>query len=312
MIDVSKKFNTLRSARAEGVLFASPETVRRVKRDEVPKGNVFEVARAAGIAAAKQTASWIVFCHPIPVDWIEVQLSADGNALKAVAEVKSVWKTGVEMEALTAVAAALLNAYDMLKPLDDSLHIGEIRLVKKKGGKSDFVNRFENPLQAAVLVISDSTFAGTREDKSGKIIRDFLLAQDLQVPVYEVLPDDRERIARRLRKLADDGGIDLIVTTGGTGLGPKDVTPEATKEVIEREAPGIAEAIRRHGKDRTPYAMLSREVVGVRGRTLIVNLPGSSRGARESLDALFPGLLHAFPMLWGGGHPEPKPKGEKA
>ena len=119
---------------------------------------------------------------------------------------------------------------------------------------------------------------------------------------YEVLPDDCEQIRERLKILADREEIDLILTTGGTGLGPKDITPEVTRDVIDREAPGVAEAIRDHGMDRTPYAMLSRGVCGLRGETLIINLPGSTRGATESVEALFPGLLHAFSMIRGGGH----------
>ncbi len=302
MIDVSPKFNTLRYAKAKGVLYASPETIQRVKDNTVPKGDVLQVARAAGIQAAKQTAQWIVFCHPIPLDWVEVSAEVEDDSIKVFAEVRSVWKTGVEMEALTAVSAALLNMYDMLKPLDDALKIGTIQLVKKRGGKSDFTDAFPEPIKAGVLVISTSTYEGSREDKSGRVIQEFLKNQPVEVVEYKVVPDDRAQIEQTLQEWADDRGLDLIFTTGGTGLGPYDLTPEATRAVIEREVPGIAEAIRRHGKDRTPFAMLSREVVGVRGKTLIVNLPGSSRGAKESLEALFPGLLHAFPMLWGGGH----------
>ena len=307
MIDVSSKFNTLRYAKAKGILYARPETIARVKENTVPKGDVLQVARAAGIQAAKQTASWIVFCHPIPIDWIEISTEITENEIKVMAEVRTVWKTGVEMEALTAVTAALLNMYDMLKPLDDELKIGSVQLVKKRGGKSDFSDVFPEPLTAGILVISTSTFEGNREDKSGKIIQKFLERQPVVVKEYTIVPDDKGKIINILTQWVDEKKLDLIFTTGGTGLGPYDITPEATREVIEREVPGIAEAIRRHGKDRTPFAMLSREVVGVRGQTLIVNLPGSSRGAQESLEALFPGLLHAFPMLWGGGHtPEGK------
>jgi cyclic pyranopterin monophosphate synthase len=208
----------------------------------------------------------------------------------------------VEMEAITAVSAALLNAYDMLKPLDDSLSFGGIRVVKKKGGKSDFRDRPDPSITVAVLVISDSTHQGKRQDKSGLIIKEFLERQGMAVQVYEILPDDRERIRARLTELVDEQGVRLIFTTGGTGLGPKDLTPEATRAVIDKEVPGIAEAVRKHGKERTPYAMLSRELVGVRGKSLIVTLPGSSKGAQESMEALFPGLLHAFPMMDGGGH----------
>ncbi len=293
MIDVSPKFNTLRYAKAKGILYASPQTIQRVKENQVPKGDVLQVARAAGIQAAKQTAQWIVFCHPIPIDWVEISTEIGDDTIKVLAEVRTVWKTGVEMEALTAVSAALLNMYDMLKPIDDELKIGTIQLVKKRGGKSDFVDAFPEPLKAGVLVISTSTFEGTREDKSGAVIKTFLQQQPVEVVAYQVVPDDPQLIEQTLKTWADEQRLDLIFTTGGTGLGPYDLTPEATRRVIEKEVPGIAEAMRRHGKDRTPYAMLSREVVGIRGKTLIVNLPGSSKGAKESLEAIFPGVLHA-------------------
>ncbi len=302
MIDVSPKFYSLRYAKAEGFLRGASATIDRIFERQVPKGDVLEVARAAGIAAAKRCSDLIVFCHPIPLDWVEISYERCEAAMRVVCEVRSVWKTGVEVEAITGVTGALLNAYDMVKPLDSALSFGDIRVVEKRGGKSDFTDTFPEPLRAAVLVISDSTHAGTRKDKSGRIIKEFLERQPVRVAVYEILPDDRQRIAARLRGLADDEGVQLVFTTGGTGLGPRDVTPEATAEIIDREVPGIAEAIRRHGRDRTPYAMLSRGLAGVRGNCLIVNLPGSSKGARESLEALFPGLLHIFPMLRGAGH----------
>ncbi len=306
MIDVSPKFNTLRYAKAQGILKAKPETIKRVAEKTVPKGDVFQVARAAGINAAKNAASWITFCHTLPLDWAEVSFDIREDHIIISAEVKAVWKTGVEMEAMTAVTGALLNAYDMLKPIDPDISFSDVTLVKKKGGKSDFKDEFAAPLKIAVLVLSDSTYAGDRKDKSGLIIKDYLKGRSLETFFYEILPDDAQKIETRLIELCDDEKCDLIFTTGGTGFGPKDLTPEATLKVIKKEAPGIVEAIRKHGKERTPYAMLAREVAGVRDTTVIINLPGSSKGAEESLQALFPGLLHAFPMLWGGGHDENK------
>jgi molybdenum cofactor biosynthesis protein MoaC len=302
MIDVSPKFNSLRYALAEGYLYGRKGTLQRVFDKTVPKGDVTEVARAAGINAAKRCADWITFCHPIPLDWVGVKLEQEKEKIKVTAEVRSVWKTGVEMEAITAVSAALLNAYDMLKPLDDSLSFGDIRVVKKKGGKSDFSDSFKKDIKTAILVMSDSTHAGKRKDKSGKLIREFLADKPVKIEFYEVLPDDSEVIADRLRQLTDDEKVKLIFTTGGTGLGPRDVTPEATLTVIDRSVPGIVEAIRSHGRDRTPFAMLSRGEAGLRGDSVIINLPGSSKGALESLQALFPGLLHIFPMIKGKGH----------
>jgi len=308
MIDVSPKFNSLRYALAEGFLYGKKKTLQKVFDRTVPKGDVTEVARAAGINAAKRCADWITFCHPIPLDWVEVSLAQEKDRIKVTAEVRSVWKTGVEMEAITAVSAALLNAYDMLKPLDDSLSFGDIRVVRKKGGKSDFSDSLKKDIRTAVLVISDSTHAGKRKDKSGAMIQEFLADKPVQIAVYEVLPDDSELIADRLRHLADDEKVQLVFTTGGTGLGPRDVTPEATLAVIDRSVPGIVEAVRSYGRDRTPFAMLSRGEAGVRGDYVIINLPGSSRGAQESLQALFPGLLHIFPMMQGKGHGKTKKK----
>ncbi len=135
MIDVSEKFNTLRYAMAEGYLYCRPEILQRVADKSVPKGDVLEVARAAGIIAAKRCSDMIVFCHPIPLDWVEVTFEIEPEHIRVVAEVRSVWKTGVEVEAITAVTGALLNAYDMLKPLDQEMSFGGVRVVKRKAAR---------------------------------------------------------------------------------------------------------------------------------------------------------------------------------
>ncbi len=302
MINVSEKSNTLRYARAEGVLTASPNTIQRIAHQAVPKGDVLATARAAGISAAKRTSDIIVFCHPLPLDWVDLSFELEENHLKVIAEVETVWKTGVEMEAITAVSAALLNAYDMLKPLDKEMTIGEIKVIKKKGGKTQYREEFEVPLKTAVLVISDSTFEGTRKDKSGQVIKELLANQPVEVASYEILPDDETQIRDRVSSLIKQESYDLVITTGGTGFGPKDFTPEAIKPLLDKPAPGIVEKLRCYGTQRTPYAMLSREIAGTIGQSLVVTLPGSSKGARESMQALFPGVLHIFPMLKGGKH----------
>jgi molybdenum cofactor synthesis domain-containing protein len=212
------------------------------------------------------------------------------------------------MEALTAVSVAALTVYDMLKPLDKKLVIEKIVLLEKKGGKSDFQSQFPKPLKVGVLVISDSTFKGERKDESGEIIRNRLKEYPIVLEEFIILPDDKEKISKEVIRLSDKQKLDIIITTGGTGLGPKDVTPEATKEVLDRIVPGITEAMRSFGQRRTPYAMLSRNLAGVRGKTLIINLPGSSRGAEESMNSLFPGILHSMKMIRGGGHNSSKNK----
>jgi cyclic pyranopterin phosphate synthase len=297
---VTSKTTTLRRASAAARVRTTPEAIARMRSNDLPKKDVLVVSRVAATAAVKKTSELIPYCHPIPIDWVDVSFEVGENFVDIEASVEAVWKTGVEMEALTAVSTAALTIYDMLKPLDQEIVIESVKLEQKKGGKSSYKDPVPPGFEAAVVVTSDGTAAGTREDKSGRLICDRLRSFGIE-PRYEILPDDEEKIVSLLRELIDQD-TDLVVTTGGTGLGPRDVTVEATRRVIEREVPGVLEASRSYGQSRTPYAMLSRGVAGVCGRTLIVNLPGSSRGADESMNAILPGLFHAYPMLRGGGH----------
>lgn len=151
-----------------------------------------------------------------------------------------------------------------------------------------------------VLTVSDKSSRGERTDESGKACREVLAALDVRLVKYDIVPDERKVVSQRLREWADEEGIDLIVTTGGTGLAPRDVTPEATLEVIDRLAPGFAEVMRAESLNKTSYAMLSRGVAGTRNRTLIINLPGSPKAVRECLQAILPVLPHAVEVLRGG------------
>jgi molybdopterin adenylyltransferase len=154
-------------------------------------------------------------------------------------------------------------------------------------------------INAAVLTISDSVSAGTRTDRSGPAVRDRLERLGWKVSVLEVIPDEPAQITGRLATLADGGQVSAIFTTGGTGVAPRDVTPEATRAVLDREIPGMAEAMRARGREATPLAALSRSVVGTRGLVLIVNLPGSPKGAVESLDAIVELAPHVLELLRG-------------
>lgn len=151
---------------------------------------------------------------------------------------------------------------------------------------------------AAVLTVSDSVTQGTRDDESGALAQRILMENDIDEVKRAYVADDAEAISKSLIDLVESG-VDLVVTTGGTGLGPRDVTPEATKAILEREAPGVPELMRAAGVAHTPLAALARGVAGVRGRTLVVNLPGSPRAVRESLDALLPVLPHALALVAG-------------
>ena len=152
---------------------------------------------------------------------------------------------------------------------------------------------------AGVLTLSDKGALGEREDLSGPLIKEALKEAGFQVLAYRILPDDYEEILVVLVDWVDRKGLDLIITTGGTGLSPRDVTPEATKAAIEREVPGIAEAIRAEGLKHTPYAMLSRGIAGIRKQSLIINLPGSPKAVEESLQVILPVLRHALEKIKG-------------
>lgn len=304
MNDITGKKTTLRTAQAEGFVFCKPETIIRIKENTLPKGDLFGVAKAAALLGSKKTSELIPHCHPVSIDsfQIEFEIISDKNAVRILTTAKSIGKTGIEMEALTGVSVASLVIYDLLKPIDKELEISSIRLLEKKGGKTDSqITKFAAGSKAGILVCSDSTFQGKREDGSGKAILNLLKEHDVETVKSEILPDEPEQIRNTILEWSKLG-LDLIVTTGGTGLGPRDNTPEAIKEILEQEIPGIAEAMRSFGQDRTPFAMLSRSIAGRIGKTLIVCVPGSTNGATESLQAILPAVFHAKKMMRGEGH----------
>jgi len=302
MIDVSNKIKTARTAKAQAVLRLNAETMQLIHQNKIPKGNPLEVAKVAAVQAAKNTSNIIPYCHPLPIDYAGIEYEFGEEKITVTATVKAIYKTGVEMEALTAAAVAALTLYDMMKMLDSSMEIIGVKLLEKTGGKSDFKTKYEKALRAAVLVMSDSIASGTKSDLSGQLIIERLKKEEVDVVDYKIIPDDIVQITQSLIRYVDDDKLDLVITTGGTGLSPRDCTPEAMKKVIEREVPGIPETVRSYGQERTPFSMLSRAKAGIRGRTLIVNLPGSKKGVIDSLNALFPGLIHSFKMMHGGGH----------
>ena len=307
MIDVSNKADTLRLAIAQAIIKVTPETIDLVKNQKTPKGDIIEAAKISAALGAKKTWELIPYCHPIPIDHISTDLSLYESTIEIKVNVKSIWKTGVEMEALTGCTIAALTVYDMLKPIDELLSIESIKLLDKIGGKRDFIEKsLDRKITVAIFVISDSTFNGTRVDKSGKAIIDRLknntYSTNTEIIGYEILPDNIDKIKAYLIKYSDEKKVDLIITSGGTGFSKRDVTPEATRIVIDKETNGISEAIRSYGQRRTPLSMLSRGVSGTRNKTLIINLPGSAKAVSESLDLLLPSIFHAFNMLGGKGH----------
>lgn len=302
MRDITSKITTLRTAKAIGTVFCSENTILLIQKNEIPKGNIFEFARAAGFFAAKKTDQLLPHCHPVGIDSMEMsfEISHQPSAILISAETKFIGRTGIEMESLTAVSIAALTIYDMLKPVDNQLSIGDIKLIDKKGGKSER-KYFNTPPSCAVLVCSDSTFEGKREDNSGKKIIEMLEKQGITTIEYKILPDEKIAIQTQIKTWVEKD-IHYIFTTGGTGLGPRDNTVSAVSEILERDADGITEAMRAHGQMRTPLAMMSRAVAGSIAYTTIITLPGSSDGVRECLEAILPAVFHARKMLKGGGH----------
>jgi cyclic pyranopterin phosphate synthase len=300
MFDIGDKSETLRTAIAQAIVKVEPTTVTLIKEGKSPKGSIFDAARLSATMAAKRAWDLLPYCHPIPIDSIKVDVSLKEQSIEVTVDVKNVAKTGVEMEALTGACIAALTIYDMLKPVDETLSIESVRVLKKRGGLKTFVERFERVLKAAVLVTSDSR--GEREDQSGKVVIDRLLKNGFDVVEYKVIPDEADLLESQLKRFCDELKVDIVITSGGTGLGPRDITPETTKKVIEKEVSGVTEFLRAYGQKRTPLSMLSRGIAGIRGTTVIVNLPGSVKAVSESLDSLFPGILHIYKMLWGYEH----------
>jgi cyclic pyranopterin monophosphate synthase len=302
MFDVGDKSETLRIATAQAIVKVRPKTIRLIKEGKSPKGNIVDAARISATTAAKRTWDLLPYCHPIPIDHIKVDVLIKTESIEVDVQVKTTWKTGVEMESLTGASIGALTIYDMLKPVDESLAIESVKLLAKSGGMKDFYERYSKPLKAFVIVISDSVSKGERSDKSGKLAVERLKSSGFEIVDYRVIPDDTSQIESSLIIACDERKVDLVLTCGGTGLGPHDVTPEATERLLEKEVLGISEALRMHGQKRTPLSMLSRGAAGIRGKTVIVNLPGSVKAVSESLDALIPGILHASKMLGGHGH----------
>jgi cyclic pyranopterin monophosphate synthase len=302
MVNITHKSNSLRQAIATAqVLVSKQETIDAIRQKNVPKGDVFEFSRAAGLLAIKKTSDTIPDCHPLPVEYAAITYSIDGLKILINVEVHTIYKTGVEVEAMHGAAITALTIYDMLKPLDKGIEISSIKLEEKKGGKSDIKYKYPDTVRCAVITCSDSVAKGVNPDISGDTIVEKLKQHKVNVSFREAIPDDFDTIQEEVRKLVSEG-FQLIVFTGGTGLSARDVTPDAVSALLDRDIPGLMEAARAYGQQRTPYAMLSRGVAGFVGDTLVITLPGSPRGVAESMDSMFPYILHVFRVKEGVRH----------
>ncbi len=300
MVDITHKKNTLRTAVAQAtVKTSSIKTIEAILTKQIPKGDVFEMAKTAGLFAAKRTSDMIPDCHPLPIEFTSVEYQVENLSIHIKVTIKTLYKTGVEVEAMHAASVVAITMYDMLKPVDKGIEIENIKLLHKKGGKSSYKDSGKG-LTAAVIVCSDSISAGQKEDRAGKAIIKKLEDCEVSISEYIVIPDEFDQIQEKTKQFI--GSNQLVIFTGGTGLSPRDVTPQALEPLLEQRIPGVEEAIRNYGQNRMPYAMLSRSIAGVIGNSIILALPGSTKGAEESMEAVFPALLHAFKILKGAQH----------
>ncbi|WP_157121033.1 bifunctional molybdenum cofactor biosynthesis protein MoaC/MoaB [Nocardia miyunensis] len=384
MVDVSAKADTARIAVAAGELRTTAEVVTLVRADDMPKADVLSTARLAGISGAKKTSELIPLCHQLALTKVDVRFGFTADTITIEATAKTTGPTGVEMEALTAVAVAGLTLHDMVKAVDPAAVLNNVRLLTKDGGKrghwerpgaqapattdspehtstessmhaqhpaadahpasrtsvgspgapghaqppansdaseappvavaADSIHATHESVAhregsaagaeprgsrtAVVLVASTGVAAGTRVDKTGPVLRNWLAGLGFSVREPLVYAD-ADIAAGLADALAGQPG--LVITTGGTGASPTDATPEATRAVLDRELPGVAEQIRLKGAATFPLAALSRGIAGLAGRTVVINLPGSPGGVRDGISVLEPLLDHLLAQVAGGG-----------
>ncbi|MGK9148240.1 bifunctional molybdenum cofactor biosynthesis protein MoaC/MoaB [Plantibacter flavus] len=312
MVDVGDKTPTKRAATATATFTTRPDVIALVQADGLPKADVIATARIAGIAGAKRTSELIPLCHQLALSSVSLDFAFTEDSIVITATAKTTGPTGVEMEALTAASIAGLTLHDMVKAVDPASVLGDIRLLEKSGGKrGDWTPGSDasatpagtappaiRPKSAAVIVASTAGAAGTREDLTGPRIASWFADHGYSVDAVTVVADAEVHLAIAAA-LAESPAV--LITTGGTGLSPSDRTPEATRPHLDRELPGVAEAIRALGLTKTPTAALSRGLAGVANGTVVVNLPGSTGGVKDGLSVLDGLLDHLVAQIAGGG-----------
>ncbi len=324
MVDVGGKPVTRRTATAAGRLVTTAEVARLLRADGLPKADALTTARIAGIAGAKHTSDLIPLSHPLPLDQVTVDLTVGEDAVSITATASATGRTGVEMEALTAVAIAGLSLHDMVKAVDPGAMLTDVRLLEKRGGtrgtwtreggrEGDRQGSLAAPDEDAAplgiaVVVSTGVAQGTRQDTTGPLLVAWLRESGLHVGEPRVVADADvgAALAAAIRERPA-----VLLTTGGTGPSPSDRTPEATAALLDRTMPGIAEAIRARGVRATPTAALGRGLAGQAGGTIVVNLPGSAGGVTDGLEVLSELMPHLLRQVRGradhehGAHQSP-------
>ncbi|MCB1580488.1 MAG: bifunctional molybdenum cofactor biosynthesis protein MoaC/MoaB [Rhodospirillales bacterium] len=322
MIDVGRKRPTRRRAVACGTIRMGREAFEAVKNGTLPKGNVLALAEAAGITGAKKTPELIPMCHTLPLDQVTIHcdLNEQEQNITVYAQAAAFAKTGVEMEALAGVNAALLTIWDLTKGVDPNLSMDGTRLLVKTGGKSGV---WTNPdgipdwlaaqlpdeqslkgKTAAVLVMSDRAAGGEYEDKSGPVLNDLLSKAGADVKCCNVVPDEADKISAAIKELSLEGKPDILIASGGTGPGPRDVTPEVLEEISDRMLEGLGDLLRAESLHYTDTAWLSRMSAGMVGSTLVIAFPGSPKAVKECWEIIAPFIGDALEKIKKQGYGE--------
>jgi cyclic pyranopterin monophosphate synthase len=323
MIDVGRKRVTRRRAIAAGTITVGAVAFEKIQNKSLPKGDVLALAEVAGIMGAKKTPDLIPMCHTLPLDQVTIHcVPAAPDAVTVYAQIVTHAKTGVEMEAIMAVQAALATIWDLVKGTEPNLTIGDVKLLVKEGGKSglwvnpdgipDWLSAQLPPretmagVKTAILIMSDRAAAGVYEDKSGALLRDLLAEEGADIADYKIIPDNKDEIAGALHDLYNTHRPKLIIASGGTGPGQRDVTPDVLDDICDRILEGFGEVLRRESAAFTDTAWLSRMKAGMLHETLVIALPGSPKAVAECWEILRPFLAHALKMIEGQGHGEKK------
>lgn len=295
MRDITYKQNTLRTARVTGFVHCSLDSISKIENNEVPKGNIFDIARCAGLMGAKQTALLIPHCHPVGIDGLDIDFeiiqspTKTGILIRTFAQ--SIGRTGIEIEALTATSITAVAIYDVLKYFkDEDLEISDIKLTQKTGGKTDKLKHQINNLEVALVMASTEIKTGHREDKVSEWCLNFLKEKKCHIHSHSLVGSDVGAIQTELNRLVGLK-VPFVFVIGGTGIGQNDHTHQAIVEMIDTKLDGISQAIRDYSYQRTPISFLSRLVAGIKDETFIVSIPGSQNGAKEALNAIVPAVF---------------------
>lgn len=297
MRDITHKPETLRTAVATALLTSVEPVEDLLARARDDKGDALEIARVAGVMGAQRTWETIPYCHQIPVTHARVTYAITDTTIRVEMSCTTIAATGCEVEAMTGASIAALTLYDVLKPHTDDLRIDDIRLLQKRGGKSDTRVTLDPPARVALIATDDRVLAGTKEPTAVEQV--LALLEPIASVALTRRPDAGQRAdeATEAIQSAVDAGFEIVLTVGGTGVQRADTVPAAAAALFDRPLPGLMEAARGYGQRRTPLAMLSNGVAGIIGDTLVITLPGSTDGARETAQALFPAALKVVANL---------------